>query len=221
MELDVDVVPKPARTSALSAQGRRGSATRGPPSTASFPASCAREATLPAATAQAASPSTAKSSPTRISSRSTSDPACSPWPMPAPTRTEASSSSARPKRPGWTVNTLSSDASPPEWTSLRRSRRWEARKAKPARRSSSPNPAFFEHSELCCCIRIFLLLHSRIDRKRAEENIFPNSICGVRRAIYPRYVASGAAHRDAHGCNRVYVRSFVRLFFWDFFFEHR
>ena len=78
--------PGRARTSARCARARKGldarasrSPTRGPPSTASSPTSCARLVTSPAATAPAASPSTAPSSRTRTSSSSTPDRGSSPW----------------------------------------------------------------------------------------------------------------------------------------------
>ena len=73
--------------------------------------------TSPSATARAASPSTAPSSPTRTSRASTRSPSCCPWPTRAPTRTAASSSSPRCPAPGSTASTSCLARSPRAATS--------------------------------------------------------------------------------------------------------
>merc|ERR1712080_323889 len=88
---------RPARISVRYAQERRDSASRAPPSTGSFPTSCARVATLPLETELAANPSTAISLRTRTLLSSTQALESCRWQMQDLTPTGPSSSSALPK----------------------------------------------------------------------------------------------------------------------------
>ncbi|KAF8361886.1 hypothetical protein PRIPAC_88809, partial [Pristionchus pacificus] len=120
--------PAPPRTSVPCALVRREwasrarpSTTRDAPSTASSPTSCFREVTSLVVTEPVASPSTARSSPTRTSRSVTPDPASCRWPTPAPTRTDRSSSSAPSRRSGSTASTACSVVSLRDSTSSSRS----------------------------------------------------------------------------------------------------
>ncbi|MBA0688097.1 hypothetical protein Goari_005904, partial [Gossypium aridum] len=64
------------------------------------------------------------SSRTRTSSRSTRDLASFPWRTLDPEQTDLNSSSARPRRSGWTESTWCSDRWLKAWMWLKRLRRW-------------------------------------------------------------------------------------------------